>query len=127
MSHALLEIPRWLQIALLLASAITFAVSALAVPWLLVRVPPDYFARPHAPRALAVRVLRAVLGTALVVVGAALLVLPGQGVLTILVGIGVLDLPLKGRIARRVLRNPKVKRAVDRMRASAGRPPLELP
>lgn len=127
MHHVLFEIPRWLQVAVVAASAAMFVGSALAIPWLLVRVPADYFARPHAPRALGVRVLRSLVGAALVVVGVAMLVLPGQGMLTILVGVGVLDLPWKRRLVRRVLSMPTVKGAVDRMRANAGRPPLDVP
>lgn len=123
----LFEIPRWLQVAAVLASAVVFVGSAITIPWVLVRVPPDYFARPHAPRALAARILRNLVGATLVLIGSALLVLPGQGMLTILVGIGVLDLPFKRRVVRRVLCHPKVKRAIDRMRSNAGRPPLEVP
>ena len=45
-----------------------------------------------------------------------MLVLPGQGVLTILVGLGVLDLPFKHRLLARILAKPKVHGAIDKLR-----------
>jgi Putative transmembrane protein (PGPGW) len=121
------DIPPWLQIGAVALSLIMFVGSLIAVPIVLVRLPPDYFARTHAPRALAVRILRNALGVVLVLVGLAMLVLPGQGMLTILVGVAVLDLPFKRRLVRRILENPTVKLAVDRLRQRSGRPPLEIP
>lgn len=121
------HLPAWLEIAVLVASLAMFVGSLVAVPIALVRAPPDYFTRPHAPRALGVRILRAVLGSALVLLGIAMLVLPGQGTLTILIGIGILDLPWKQRLVRRILRSASVRRAVDRLREKAGKAPLEVP
>lgn len=122
-----MDLPRWLQLALLVASVAMFAGSIAAIPVLLIRIPPDFFARPRARHALAVRILRDVAGVVLILLGAAMLVLPGQGMLTILVGVGLLDLPWKRHLVRRILRNPNVKHAVDRLRERAGRPPLDVP
>ena len=120
-------LPEWLEITALVASLAMFVGSLVAVPIALVRVPPDYFTRAHARRALGVRILRDLLGVLLVVLGIAMLVLPGQGTLTILVGIGILDLPWKQRLVRRIFRNAKVRHAVDRLREKAGKSPLEVP
>lgn len=120
-------IPRWLEIVVFALSVVMFVGSLALVPIALVRLPPDHFARPHAKHALVTRIVRNVLGAALIFLGAAMLVMPGQGVLTILVGIGVLDLPFKQRIARRILCNDRVRRAVDDLRVRAGRPPLVVP
>jgi hypothetical protein len=59
--------------------------------------------------------------------GIALLVLPGQGLLTILLGITLLDLPGKRHLEIVLLRRPSVSRAVNWLRRKSGRPPLDLP
>lgn len=55
-----------------------------------------------------------------------MLVTPGQGVLTILIGLSLLDLPGKRAVERRLIGNPAVLRAVNALRAKAHRPPLRL-
>ena len=77
-----------------LTSVITFALGVFLVPLLVVRMPADFFVRKGPPadsfrgRHPVVRigslVLRNLLGLALVLAGIAMLVLPGQGILTIL-------------------------------------------
>src|SRR3954471_18849431 len=78
---------------LVVISAFTFVVSLLAVPWLLVRIPPRYFmstnhAHPWGDQHPVVHVLlligKNLLGVILIVLGLVMLVLPGQGILTIL-------------------------------------------
>ncbi len=104
-----------------------FAATVIAVPIFLVRVSEDHFVKPRATRSLHLHVLRAVLGLALIVLGIAMVVLPGQGLLTILVGLSVLDLPIKDRIVGRILRVRQVSSAVTRLRRRAGKPPLLVP
>ncbi len=81
------------------ASLVAFIATLIAVPWLIVRIPADYFAhrrrrRPSRPRT-AVRWAswagKNLLGGLLVLAGLAMLVLPGQGLLTILLGLLLLD------------------------------------
>lgn len=104
-----------------------FVGTLIAIPVILVRVPDDWFVRPHCTRSLPVKVARGAIGVVLIAFGIAMLVLPGQGVLTILVGLGVLDLPFKHRLMAKILSNPKVHRAIDKLRRKAGRGSLQLP
>ncbi len=116
------------------ASTFGFLATLIAIPWLVVRIPCDYFAhrkrrRPaRANRHPAVRVLmfaaKNILGAALVAVGLAMLVLPGQGMMTILVGILLLDLPGKYRFECWVARRGPVLRSLNWLRRRTGRPPL---
>jgi hypothetical protein len=122
-----MQVPRWLEVVMLLVSLAMFVGSLVAVPIALVRLPPDYFARPHARHALGVRIMRDIVGAVVLALGIIMLVLPGQGMLTILVGVGILDLPWKQRLARRIMRNDKLRHAVDRLRERGGKPPLEVP
>jgi hypothetical protein len=119
------------------ASAAVFVLSAVGVPWFIARVPADYFSRRErrlagleaAPRPvwrLALRILKNALGALLLVAGAAMLFLPGQGVLTMFVGLLLLEFPGKRKLERRLLSREPVRRAINALRRRAGQPPLEL-
>lgn len=118
---------RELEIVVTIVSVVLFVGTLVAVPWLLVRLPSDYFVRPRGRRSFGVRLARNVAGVVLVALGVAMLVLPGQGVLTILLGLALVDLPLKDRVLARVLRRKGVHDAIDSLRGKAGRPPLMVP
>ena len=111
-------------ISLLMALA-----SIIAIPWFLCRLPEDYLepAPASARHGTARRILRNGLGSLLLVLGALMLVLPGQGLLTILVGLTLLDFPRKHRMVLRLLVRPKVFHVVNSIRERFGRPPLRLP
>jgi hypothetical protein len=51
---------------------------------------------------------------------------PGQGVLTILLGIMLLDFPGKRALETRIVGRPRVNGAVNALRARFGKPPLIL-
>jgi hypothetical protein len=115
------------EVAFGVGSVVMFVGTLVAIPVILVRVPDDWFVRPQCTRTVPVKIARTVLGTALIALGIAMHVLPGQGILTILVGLGVLDLPFKHRLVTRLLANPKVHGAIDKLRRKAGKGSLELP
>jgi hypothetical protein len=115
------------EVALGVASVVMFVGTMVAVPIFFVKVPSDYFARPRSAHSLPIRIMRTVIGVALIAFGIAMLVLPGQGVLTILVGLSILDVPLKDRMILKILRNPKVHRAIDDLRRKRGKEPLMVP
>jgi hypothetical protein len=98
---------------------------------MLVRLPPDYFTsrRPPPPTTLWAKVGWNLLGGALVILGIALSVpgVPGQGVLTILAGLILMDFPGKRRVLLAVLRRRLIGTVVERLRVRTGRPPLEIP
>ena len=52
--------------------------------------------------------------------------IPGQGVLTMIIGLTLLDFPGKRGLERRVLKHPRVLGAINRLRARFHRPPLEM-
>lgn len=115
------------ELGLVVASAVMFVATLVAVPVLVVRLPADHFVKPPTRRSMFVHFARNVVGGMLIAIGVAMLVLPGQGVITILLGLSVLDLPIKHRFIRRILSQPKVESAIQRLRERAGRPPLEIP
>jgi hypothetical protein len=51
---------------------------------------------------------------------------PGQGVLTILLGVMLLDFPGKRNLETRLVRQPRVFRSINALRARFDKPPLIL-
>jgi hypothetical protein len=98
-----------------------------AIPWVVQRLPADHFVRQKSARPLAHTLLRNAVGIALIGIGVVLLFLPGQGVLTILLGVSILDLPIKDRVASWLLQKAPVRQGLQTMRARMGRAPLVLP
>ncbi|MGQ9660018.1 MAG: PGPGW domain-containing protein [Thermochromatium sp.] len=126
-------------LTLLLAgvSLLTFIGSLLALPVLVASMPTDYFVdttrhpsrlrRSHPLIYLAGRILKNAVGWLLVLCGLLMLVLPGQGLLTILVGLVLCDFPGKFRLERRLAGNARVMAACNWLRKRAGRPPFQAP
>lgn len=109
--------------------------SLAAITVVLVRLPADYFgeraaaAWPRSPLLRATwQVGKNLLGVALVALGLLLSLpgVPGQGLLTVLIGIILLDFPGKRALERRLVGRPAVLGAINRLRARFGRPPMEL-
>jgi hypothetical protein len=126
-----------LALGALAAGSLVLLVATLAGAWWMVtHMPADYFARAGEPRRswpglhpasrAAAVVAKNVAGYVLVAAGMIMLVLPGQGVLTILAGVMLLDFPGKYRLERWLVSRAPVRRAIDALRARAGRPPLQL-
>jgi hypothetical protein len=114
-----------------------FLASVLAVVLLLVMLPATFFLDSHrrdlwVDRHRAIRwtglVLKNLVGLGLVVLGAILSLpgIPGQGLLTVLLGVVLIDFPGKRRLERAILSRPRVRSTVDRLRIRLGRRPFEL-
>jgi len=75
------------------------------------------------------RLARNALGLVLVLIGVLLSIpgIPGQGVLTILIGVLLLDFPGRRRAERRLIGVRGVLEAVNRLRGWFRRPPLAAP
>ena len=107
----------------------------MAIPWILVRLPADYFDTRIERRWLAGRhpvlrtsghILKNLAGVVFLLAGIAMIVLPGQGVLTILIGISLLDFPGKRRLEARFVSQRVVLNTINSVRLRFGRPPLIL-
>jgi hypothetical protein len=116
---------------------VSFAISLAIVSFILVRIPPDYFKedRPHefwSGRHPAIRLLGMVgknlLGIVLVALGVVMSVpgVPGQGILTILLGIMLLDFPGRQKLERRIVSQPRVLKNINKLRHRFGKPELVL-
>ena len=116
---------------------ITFSGSLGIVSLILVKIPADYFRNNHhskfwAGRPPTVRIValvgKNILGLLLIVVGIILSLpgVPGQGLLTILLGVMLVDFPGKHRLEQKLLHRPAIKNSINRLRARFDKPPLEL-
>jgi hypothetical protein len=118
----------------LLVFVVTCVASLAVVTFFVVRIPVDYFSAGRLPPAgpvgipLALAILKNLAGVALVLVGIVLSLpgIPGQGILTILVGLMLTDLPGMRRLERALARRRGVRRALDTIRAKFGREPLKV-
>ncbi len=121
---ALLHAHRGAFVALSIGSTVG-AIALLAfAPWVLLQLPADHFVRPRRDGGTARRALRLAIGIVLLLLGLAMLVLPGQGVLTMLVGVSLLGLPIERSVARFLLRRPGMAEALNKLRVRAGRAPF---
>lgn len=110
-------------------SAVLFVFSLLLLPWLLTRIPVDYFQRSDEQQERGlfspITVLRNLLGGVILLAGVLMLVLPGQGLLTILLGLAVMDFPGKYRLERWVVMRKGVLETTNWIRQRAGYPPIK--
>jgi hypothetical protein len=116
---------------------VTFAVNLVIVSFILVKMPADYFRNSRTNKFLrdrspAIRTLgiigKNVLGVLLVVLGVLLSLpgVPGQGLLTILLGVMLLDFPGLRRLERWLVSRPKVFAAINQLRHRFSKPPLVI-
>lgn len=126
------EIFAWLA----LISLLVFIISLLSLPWLVARIPDDYFLdkkrhpaklkNSHPVVRVALLIGKNTLGAILLVGGIIMLFIPGQGLLTIAMGILLMDYPGKFKLERRVAQNEKVLHGLNWLRARSHAPPLKI-
>ena len=128
-------IPVEVLIGLTVASAIGFVGSLIAIPMILVRLPADYFdtrtprhwMKDHHPvLRLSGLIVKNIVGIVFLLAGFAMLFLPGQGVLTMLIGISLMDFPKKRQLEAKMVGQPTVLGVINSMRQKFGKPPLKL-
>jgi len=106
--------------------------SLLATPWILARLPENYFvlSPEPAPKTLArflLSAVKTVLGLLLMLTGIIMFFTPGPGLVSLVLGIALCDFPGKQTALRRFVRLPSVFTSLNWLRAKAGKPPFLLP
>lgn len=112
-------------------------ISPLAAAVLVARLPSDYFARLERRRSkwgqqnpalrAVVVVAKNVLGVILVSAGLIMLMTPGQGLLTVLMGVLLIDFPGRRRVERWIVTRRAVWRSMNWLRRRAGREEFQRP
>lgn len=116
---------------------VSLVVSSIICIFVVLRLPDNYFHadvlefdppdRPQWQRMLRT-VLKNVVGVGLVVLGLLMSLpgVPGQGLLTMFLGVVLLDLPGKRALERRIISTPAVLHACNRLRVRFGKKPFTL-
>ncbi|MCE2415475.1 hypothetical protein J4G07_15910 [Candidatus Poribacteria bacterium] len=132
-SYVLFEWLKAYGVMLLGVSVASFIISILFCTLVIAYLPTDYFLPNRQENRIRYPVLRIGLkclknlfAVVLVVVGIIQILLPGQGVLTMLIGIIISDIPGKRKLERRIIRSPIILATANGIRSRFKRPPLVL-
>lgn len=117
-------------------SVVTFIGSVLLVPWLLARMPADYFthrkrhrtdwSNEHPFTRFMIKSGKNLGGIALMIAGLFMFFPPGMGLTTMFAGLVLMDFPGKYKIERWAVNRPPILKAINWLRARYDRPPLEM-
>lgn len=118
-------------------SLVVLAITVVALPVIVMKLPEDYFinetrepasqTRKHPLLWAVISFAKNVLGVLLILVGIAMLVLPGQGTVTILIGLAISNFPGKFKLERKIASQPAVGATLNKIRDLTGTPPLLMP
>ena len=110
-----------------------FAGSIIAIPIIIAWMPEDYFVRisrhplQRRPLRQVLHVFKNILGVLLLISGLLLLILPGQGILTMVIGISLIDFPGKHKLQLRLVTVPKIRQSIQWIRQKVHHRPLQIP
>lgn len=115
----------------------SFLINLAIVSIILVNLPANHFSKNRktkfwsGPRPMihAAKVIgKNLAGVLLVALGVVLSLpgVPGQGLITILLGVMLLDFPGRDRLEQKLLSKPSIVNTINRLRGRFGKPPLEL-
>tara|TARA_Y100000768_G_scaffold363576_1_gene323322 strand:- start:424 stop:849 length:426 start_codon:yes stop_codon:yes gene_type:complete len=118
----------WLGIV----SSVIFLISLLSIGWLVSLIPSDYFInrkeskfKLNYPVAWIVSaVVKNIFGYVLILGGILMLILPGQGLITIFIGLLLSNYPGKYSIEKRIIASPKILKSINWLRKRSNEPPL---
>ena len=121
-------------IGLGVSSIFIFIISIMGISWFVAQIPEDYFLsvkrKPtkwiEKKPVLRLLVLfgKNIIGLSLLVGGLLMIVLPGQGLLTIVTGLLLINYPGKFRLEQKIVGIPSVFKALNWIRIKANKPPL---
>jgi len=115
-------------------SFIIFIFSLLTIKWLVALIPSDYFIKKNNSEFrsnypifwLVSIIIKNLVGYTLIVGGILMLVLPGQGLFTIFVGLMLSNYPGKFYIERKFIAIPSVLRAINWLRKKSNTPSIKI-
>lgn len=114
-------------------SVLLLAMTILATPWLVSRLPSDYLLHKPTPPSVPslggalLKLLRLILGLILACLGLVMMITPGPGMVLLLLGISVAEFPGKHRLMFHIATRPPVFDSLNWMRKRHHKPPFEHP
>lgn len=114
-----------------IVSFVVFIASLLLTPLLLGKIPQDYFIHTNQHKVeiehlghLIIVVIRTLIGFVLLLAGIIMLVTPGQGIITILLGLFLMEFPGKRKLELKFIKHNPTFKALNWLRNKAGKPPF---
>ena len=118
-----------------LCSLLVFLFSLASLPWLVAKIPEDYFLHRKRKKTLPLttaafvrylflRLARNLVGLILLAGGFLMLFIPGQGILTMVMGLILIDYPGKYSVEKAIIGYPAVFKGLNWLRARVHKPPL---
>ena len=115
-------------------SFLVFIFSLISIKWLVALIPSDYFIEDKRNKYqssypltwLISIIIKNIVGYTLIVGGILMLVLPGQGLFTIVIGLMLSNYPGKYFIERKFIAIPSVLKTINWLRKKSNKPPLEV-
>ena len=117
---------------LAILSLLMFVLSIAFIPWLVGHLRSDYFLfedsnssageNSFSPVALLKMLLRNFAGLLLLCAGILMLFLPGQGIITIIIALALLDFPAKHSLIQKLVSPDSVRKSLNWIREKSGKP-----
>ena len=117
-------------------SGVGLLVFAIAIPWLIIRMPDDFFSNPQrynwldrkpATIRIPIRILKNLLAGALVIVGVVMFLTPASGLFPVLLGVVLADVPGKLKLQRWILSRKTIRKSMNWLRRKFHRKPVQMP
>ncbi len=107
-------------------SAIIFIISLAIMPWILGKVPANYFTNCEKYKSnIIITTLKNIVGFVLLLAGVVMLVTPGQGIVSIMLGLFLMEFPGKRTLELKLISNESTFKILNWLRSKAGKPPFE--
>ena len=115
-------------------SLFVFIFSLVSIKWLVALIPTDYFVKKNISKSkksysllwLISIIVKNIIGYTLILGGILMLVLPGQGLFTILMGLILSNYPGKYTIEKKFISNPSILKTVNWLRKKSNKPRLKI-
>ena len=115
-------------------SLFIFLFSLLTIRWLVALIPEDYFINKRVSKIRSLNpllwyiflIIKNIIGYSLILGGIMMLVLPGQGIFTIIIGLMLSNYPGKYSIERRFIAIPSILKSINWLRRKSNKPPINL-
>ena len=102
--------------------------------WFVALIPEDYFINKRVSKIRSINpllwyiflIIKNIIGYSLILGGIMMLVLPGQGIFTIIIGLMLSNYPGKYSIERRFIAIPSILKSINWLRRKSNKPPINL-
>ena len=115
-------------------SLFVFIFSLVSIKWLVALIPTDYFVKKNISKSkksysllwLMSIIVKNIIGYTLILGGILMLVLPGQGLFTILMGLILSNYPGKYTIEKKIISIPSILKTINWLRKKSNKPRLKI-